>query len=149
MLPWRWSATSVVAIYYLVALIDNFIVPPATGMLMNSEHLALRQANPGVSIVTFEWPLLPLLAALAIDIVTQIARRQNWSMRRLMITEATTAIIGFLPVLLWAPASVARLFNNLGLAGFVASLLLGWLGSLLGTWFGQRMGASMQQAEEV
>ena len=66
-----------------------------------------------------------------------------------MLTEATVAIIGFLPVLLWAPASVARLFSILGPVGFVVSLLLGWLGCLLGTWFGQRMGASMQQVEEV
>ncbi|MDQ2885432.1 MAG: hypothetical protein M3Y39_05020 [Chloroflexota bacterium] len=148
-LPWRWAATSVVGIYYLVALIDNFYVPPVTGTLMTTEHLALRQANPGVSIVTFEWPLLPLLAALAIDSVTQMARRRNWSLRRLILTEATIAIIGFLPVLLWSPASVARLFSILGPVGFVASLLLGWLGCWLGTWFGQRMGASMQQVEEV
>src|SRR5438876_2879284 len=29
-LPWRWSATTVVLIYYLFALIVNFYVPPAT-----------------------------------------------------------------------------------------------------------------------
>jgi hypothetical protein len=50
---WRWAATSVVAIYYLMALIDNLYVPPATGVLMNTEHLTLRQANPGVSIVNY------------------------------------------------------------------------------------------------
>ncbi len=148
-ISWRWAATSVVAVYYLLALIVNFYVPPVTGILMNTEHLTFRQDNPGVAIVTFEWPLLPILAAVVIDIVTQIARRKGWSLRRLIITEGTIAIIGFVPVLLWSPAATLRLFHNLGFVGFIVTLLLGWLGSLLGTWFGQRMGSSMQQVERA
>ncbi|MBV9258679.1 MAG: hypothetical protein JO215_11735 [Ktedonobacteraceae bacterium] len=146
-LPWRWSATTVVMIYYLFALIVNLFVPPATGVLMVTEGLSLRRSNPGVAILSFDWPLLPILAALVIDLVTRFAQKRNWSLKRLMLTEATLAMIGFIPLTLFNPAIFLRLPLRLGVAGFIVSLLLGWGGSLLGAWFGRRTGIDLQQVE--
>ncbi len=146
-LPWRWSATTVVLIYYLFAIIVDLYVPRATGILMITEGLSLRRSNPGVAILTFDWPLLPILAALVVDIVTRFAQKRDWSVKRLLLTEASLALIGFIPLTLFNPTLFVRLPGRLGIAGFVVSLLLGWGGSLLGAWFGQRTGTALQQVE--
>ncbi len=146
-LPWRWSATTVVMIYYLFALIVDLYVPPATAALMVSEGLSLRQSNPGVAILSFDWPLLPILAALIVDLVTRVARKRNWSFKKLMLTEATLAMVGFIPLTLANSTIFIKLFYRLGAAGFIVSLLLGWGGSLLGAWFGQRTGTALQQVD--
>ena len=148
-LPWRWSATTVVMIYYLFALIVNLYVPPATTALMVSEGLSLRRSNPGVAILSFDWPLLPILAALVIDLVTHFAQKRGWSFKRLMLTEATLAMVGFIPLTLANSTIFIKLFYRLGVAGFIVSLLLGWGGSLLGAWFGQRTGNALKQVESL
>ncbi len=146
-LPWRWSATTVVLIYYLFAVVVDLYVPRATGILMITEGLSLRRSNPGVAILAFDWPLLPILAALVVDIVTRFAQKRSWSVKRLLLTEATLALIGFIPLTLFNPTLILRLPSRLGIAGFIVSLLLGWGGSLLGAWFGQRTGTALQQIE--
>jgi hypothetical protein len=146
-LPWRWSATTVVIIYYLFAIIVDLYVPRATSFLMLTEGLTSRRGNVGVAILTFDWPLLPILAALVIDITTRFAQKRNWSMKRLLLTEATLALIGFIPLTLFNPTIFLRLASRLGIAGFIVSLLLGWGGALLGAWFGQRTGTALQQVE--
>jgi hypothetical protein len=146
-LPWRWSATTVVLIYYLFAIVVDLYVPRATGILMITEGLSLRRSNPGVAILSFDWPLLPILAALVVDIVTRFAQKRDWSVKRLLLTEATVALIGFIPLTLFNPMLILRLASRLGIAGFIVSLLLGWGGSLLGAWFGQRTGTALQQVE--
>jgi hypothetical protein len=146
-LPWRWSATTVVLLYYLFAIIVDLYVPRATGLLMITEGLSLRRSNPGVAILSFDWPLLPILAALVVDIVTRFAQKRSWSVKRLLLTEATLALIGFIPLTLFNPTLILRLPSRLGIAGFIVSLLLGWGGSLLGAWFGQRTGTALQQVE--
>lgn len=146
-LPWRWSATTVVMIYYLFALIVDLYVPRATGLLMITEDLSLRRHNPGVAILTFDWPLLPILAALVVDIVTRFAQNHSWSLKRLMLTEATLAMIGFIPLTLFNPTLFLHLPHRVGVAGFIVSVLLGWCGSLLGVWFGQRTGTALKQVE--
>ncbi len=146
-LPWRWSATTVVMIYYLFALIVDLYVPRATGLLMLTEGLSSRRPNPGVAVLSFDWPLLPILAALVIDLVTRFAQNHGWSFKRLMLTEATLAMVGFIPLTLFNPLLILRLPNRLGIAGFIVSVLLGWGGSLLGVWFGQRTGTALKQVE--
>jgi len=146
-LPWRWSATIVVILYYLFAIIVDLYVPRATSFLMITEGLTSRRGNVSVAILTFDWPLLPILAALVVDIVTRFAQRRNWSVKRLLLTEATLALIGFIPLTLFNPTIFLRLASRLGIAGFIVSLLLGWGGSLLGAWFGQRTGTALQQVE--
>jgi hypothetical protein len=145
--PWRWSATTVVLIYYLFALIVNFYVPPATSALMISEVVISRRPNPGVAILSFDWPLLPILAALVVDLVTRFAQKRGWSFKRLLLTEATLALVGFIPLTLANPTIFVKLFTRLGAAGFIVSLVLGWGGSLLGAWFGQRTGNALKQVE--
>jgi hypothetical protein len=148
-LPWRWSATTIVMIYYLFALIVNFFVPPATAALMVSEGLGLRRHNPGVAILSFDWPLLPILAALVVDLVTRFAQKRSWSLKRLLLTEATLALVGFIPLTLFNPTVLLALASRLGVAGFIVSLLLGWGGSLLGAWFGQRTGNALKQVDSL
>jgi hypothetical protein len=145
--PWRWSATTVVIIYYLFALIVNFYVPPATSALMISEGVIARRSNPGVAILSFDWPLLPILAALVVDLVTHFAQKRGWTFKRLLLTEATLALVGFIPLTLANPTIFVKLFTRLGAAGFIVSLFLGWGGSLLGAWFGQRTGNALKQVE--
>ena len=146
-LPWRWSATTVVVIYYLFAIVVDLFVPRATGLLMITEGLSLRRSNPGVAILSFDWPLLLVLAALVVDIVTRYAQKRSWSVKRLLLTEATLALIGFVPLTLFSPTIILRAPSRLGIAGFIVSLLLGWGGSLLGAWLGRRTGVALQQVE--
>jgi hypothetical protein len=149
-LPWRWSATTVVLLYYLFAIVVDLYVPRATGILMITEGLSLRpsyQGVAGVAILSFDWPLLPILAALVVDIVTRYAQKRGWSVKRLLLTEATLALVGFVPLTLFNPTIILRAPSRLGIAGFIVSLLLGWGGSLLGAWLGQRTGAALQQVE--
>ncbi len=148
-LPWRWSATTVVLIYYLFALIVNFYVPPATTTLRIAEGLSLRRSDLSVAIVTFDWPLLPILAALVVDIVTRFAQKLNWTFKRLLLTEATLALVGFIPLTLAKPTIFLLLVSRLGIAGFIVSLLLGWGGSLLGVWFGQWTGTALKQVDAL
>lgn len=144
--PWRWAATSVVGVYLLLAVLMELFIPPATSWLVAVEHLAFREDNPGISLVSFEWPLMPILAAIGIDIVIQRARRKGWSLRRTTLTMLPLILLGSIPVLTIAPFYSAELAIGLGI-GFLATLLLGLLGAYLGAWFGRRMGEAMQQVE--
>ncbi|HEY5003039.1 MAG TPA: hypothetical protein VII61_07810 [Ktedonobacteraceae bacterium] len=148
-IPGRWTATCVAVVYILAALVIALFVPPATTALVAAEHLTFRTSNPGVALVAFEWPLAPILGAIAIDILFRMARRKSWSFRKRLLTIAPIALIGSIPTAIYLPTFILVLFNYLGLAGLLVSLLLGLLGSLLGTWLGLRMGSSMQQIERA
>ena len=148
-IPWRWTATCVVVVYLLIALIIAGFVPPATTALVALEHLTFRRGNPGIAIVAFEWPLAPILGAIAIDILFHKAQQSNWSTRRRLLTIGTIALIGSIPTAILLPLFILNLFAYLGPINLLVSLLLGLLGSLVGTWFGLRMGTSMQQVERV
>ncbi len=148
-IPWRWTATGVVIVYFLTALVIALFVPPATTALVAAEHLTFRESNPGVALVAFEWPLAPILGAIAIDILFNKAKWRGWSTRRQLLTIACIALIGSIPIAIFRPLFILNLLNFLGPLGLFVSLLLGLLGSLIGTWFGLRMGTSMQQIERV
>jgi hypothetical protein len=148
-IPGRWTATCVVVVYLLAALVIALFVPPATLALVAAEHLTFRARNPGIALVAFEWPLAPILGAIAIDILFRIAKRKSWTFRKRLLIIAPIALIGSIPIAIYLPTFILVLFNYLGVAGLLASLLLGLVGSLLGTWLGLRMGSSMQQIERV
>lgn len=144
--PWRGVATLVAVIYLLLSLIVALYVPPATGWLVVLEHLTFRK-TPGIAIVTANWPVAPLAAAILIDILAYRARRRGWSSRRFMLIAGTTALIGFVPVPMFFPFYILRLTQVLGGFSIALSLLLGLLGSFIGVWFGCRTGKSMQLVE--
>lgn len=148
-IPWRFAATSIVGVYLLLALIMELFVPPATSWLVAVEHLTFREDNPGISIVAFEWPLIPILVAIGIDILVGLARRRNWSFRRLAITLLPVLLLACLPCVVFAPLYSLELAIHLGVAGTLVSLLLGLLGAYLGLWFGKQMGTALSQEERV
>ncbi len=125
--PWRWAATSVVIVYLFFAGIMAIFVQPATDYLLMLERLSYRSAHPFTSIVTLEWFLAPIVVAILIDVFFGLARRRNWSSRRLFVVLALIALIAGLPMPIIFPIYPLLLLQRLGIAAFVISLLLGLL----------------------
>lgn len=148
-LPWRFAATSVIGFYYLFALIVAIIVPPITNQLVLSENLVYLNGNPGIAVVAFEWPLLPILAALIIDITFLAFRRRGQEPDTFNWILITLPLVGFIPSVLLSPLLGPGFVARFGLVGSLITLLLGWLGVVLGNWLGTRMGISMRQVEQV
>ncbi len=143
--PWRWAATAVVlASLVFVAAVAVF-VPPATDLLVQIEHQQLRQPNPGIALVAFRWPLMPVLAAVAVDVVRWRARSAR---RSSLILLAVCCLLACVPVVPIRPLQgVEILFVALGAAGAAASLLLGLTGALWGAWLGRQAGLALANAE--
>lgn len=57
-----------VAFPLVLVVIVALYVPAATDLLVKLEHQTYRAGNPGFALIAFEWPLMPLLAAILIDI---------------------------------------------------------------------------------
>ena len=135
--PWRWATTLVSVCYLALAGIMALFVQPATDWLLTVEHLRYRQAPPGTSIIALRWFLTPLVVALLIDIITRRARRKQWSQRKLILFLAPTALLsGVLPIMLIYPLLPAVLPLQLGIDGYLASVLLGLAGTYVGILFG-------------
>jgi len=148
-IPGRWVATRILAVYLLLALVMQGFVPIATEWLMAVEHLGFREKvdNPNISIVSVEWPLAPILAAIGIDIIIRQARQRGWSASRLTLSLLPVILLGSIPVVIYAPTQALTLVGVVGVMGVVVSLLLGLSGAFIGSWFGRRMGEAMQQVE--
>jgi hypothetical protein len=148
-LPWRWAATSVAACYIFLAGIMALFVQPATDWLLTEEGLHYRRSHPPTSAVALEWFLTPLLVALLVDIIVRRAQRKNWSRGRLTLILALLALLsGALPVIPALPWFPVRIAIRLGIAGFLASNLLGFVGAYLGTRFGRSVGESLSLQEK-
>lgn len=147
--PWRWTATSIVGISFVLVVIVALYVPPATDLLVKLEHLSYRKdGHVGVSVVAAEWPLLTsLIVAILIDVVTMLARRRSWSATRQSVALVLASVIVCLPLMPIRPQLTLNMIDLMGIAGFGVSLLLGLLGVWAGTWFGQRMGAAILHTE--
>jgi hypothetical protein len=147
-IPWRWAATFVSVCYLLLAGIMAVFVQPATDWLLTVEHLQYRDAPPFTSVVALEWFLTPLVVAMLIDVLMRRARRRQWSQRKLTLILALTALLsGALPVVFIFPLLPVALAVQLGIAGSLASLLLGLAGTYLGTMFGRNVGESIDSLE--
>ncbi|HKF38530.1 MAG TPA: hypothetical protein VKB35_16655 [Ktedonobacteraceae bacterium] len=147
-IPWRWAATSVSVCYLLLAGIMAVFVQPATDWLLAAEHLHYLDTPPSTSVVALEWFITPLVVAILIDVIMRRARRKQWSRSKLTPILALTALLsGALPVVSIFPLLSVGLAVELGLAGFLASLLLGLAGAYLGTWFGRNVGESLDSLE--
>lgn len=141
---WRWTATSVAACYLGLAGIMAAFVQPATDWLLSVEGLHYRDTPPFTSIVALQWFITPLVVAILIDVVMRRARRKQWTRRRLtLILALTTLLAGALPVVSIFPLYPIVLAVQLGIAGYLASVLLGLAGAYLGTHFGRNVGESL------
>ncbi len=147
-IPWRWAATFVSGCYFLLAGIMAVFVQPATDWLLTVERLQYRKTPAFTSIVALEWFITPLVVAILIDVIMRRARRKQWSRRKLTLILALTALLsGALPVVFIFPLLPVGLALELGIAGSLASLLLGLAGTYLGTVFGRNVGESIDSLE--
>ena len=147
-IPWRWAATFVSVCYLFLAGIMAVFVQPATDWLLAAERLHYREAPPFTSVVALEWFITPLVVAILIDVLMRRARRKQWSRGRLTLILALTALLaGVLPVVSIFPLLPVVLPLQLGIAGYLASVLLGLGGTYLGTLFGRNVGESIDSLE--
>lgn len=147
-IPWRWAATSVSVCYLVLAGIMAAFVQPATDWLLSVEHLKYRETPPFTSIVALQWFITPLVVAILIDVFMRRARRKQWSQRRLTLILALTALLaGALPVVSIFLLFPVVLAVQLGIAGYLGSVLLGLAGACLGTIFGRNVGESLDSLE--
>jgi hypothetical protein len=147
-IPWRLAATFVSVCYLFLAVIMAVFVQPATDWLLTVERLNYRKAPPFTAVVALEWFITPLFVAILIDVIMHRARRKQWSGRKLQLILALSALLsGALPILPVYPLLPVRLALQLGIAGFLASLLLGFAGAYLGTFFGRNVGESINALE--
>jgi len=147
-IPWRWAATFVTGCYLLLAGIMALFVQPATDWLLSVERLQYREAPAFTSVVALQWFLTPVVVAILIDVIMHRARRKQWSQSRLTLMLALTALLsGALPVVFIFPFLPVALAVQLGIAGSLASLLLGLTGTYLGTLFGRNIGVSINTLE--
>lgn len=139
--PWPWTATGVALVSLLLVGAVALFVPPATAVLVQAEHQQFLQPDPGVSLVALRWPVMPVLAAVAVDLVRRGRRSAG-------VMLAVCCLLASLPVIPARPLEgVAFLFVALGAAGAAASLLLGLAGALWGAWLGGRAGLALTNAE--
>lgn len=147
-ISWRWAATLVSACYLVLAGIMALFVQPATDWLLTVEHLKYRQAPLFTSVVALQWFLTPLVVAILIDVIIRRARRKQWSQSKLALILSLAALLsGVLPVVLIYPPLPVVLPLQLGIAGYLASVLLGLAGAYLGTLFGRNVGESLDSLE--
>src|SRR6266566_1584574 len=147
-IPWRWAATAVSVCYLVLAGIMALFVQPATDWLLTVEHLQYRRTPAFTSVVALEWFLAPLVVAILIDVLMHRAQRKQWSRSKLTLILALIVLLsGALPVVFIAPLFPLRLAVELGIAGYLASVLLGLAGTYLGTIFGRNVGESLDSLE--
>ena len=147
-IPWRWAATGVSVCYLLLAGIMAAFVQPATDWLLTVERLKYRDTPAFTSIVALQWFITPVVVAILIDVIMRRARRMQWSRRKLTLVLALTALLSAaLPVVSIFPLFPVVLAVELGVAGYLASVLLGLAGTHLGTFFGRNVGESLDSLE--
>ena len=147
-IPWRWAATCVSACYLFLAVIMAVFVQPATDWLLGVEGLHYRRNHPFTSVVALEWFITPVIVALLIDVIVRRAQRKQWSRGKLTLFLALTALLsGAFPIVSIYPLLPVILAVQLGIAGFLVSLLLGFGGAYLGSFFGRNVGESLSSLE--
>ncbi len=147
-ITWRWAATCVSVCYLLLAGIMVVFVQPATEWLRTVEHLKYRDTPSFTSVVALQWFITPVVVAILIDVFMRRARRNQWTQRKLtLILALTTLLAGALPVVFIFLLYPVLLAVQLGIAGYLASVLLGLAGTYLGTHFGRNVGESIDSLE--
>jgi hypothetical protein len=147
-IPWRWAATSVSVCYLLLAAIMAAFVQPVTEWLRTVERLQYRDTPSFTSIVALEWFITPLFVAILIDVFMRRAQRKQWNRSKLTFILALTALLSAaLPMISIYPIFPILFAMQLGIAGYLASIVLGFGGAYLGTIFGRNVGESIDALE--
>ena len=147
-LPWRWAATSVTLISFLFVALDWLYIPSATSLLVQIEQQTYRHAGPHHVVVSYDWPIFFLVAAILFDIVMYQARKRNWSTRKMLLVLPAATLIGFLPIPLAYPFLPVYVVELVGVAGSILTLLLGFAGGYAGSWLGLRTGNVIRELEQ-
>jgi hypothetical protein len=174
-LPWRATATSVVAVYLLFGLVSYLLVPQLMTLLLGIEQQHLLPGAPTVSVVAVQWQNWLIIPAVLLDLVVWVAQRRGWSLKLANMVTLVVASIGISLAALLYPLflSTAQFYSNpvrsVKISGeltksagghaltnmphtsvvliVVVSLLLGLLGVCVGNLFGAGIGESMRRKE--
>jgi hypothetical protein len=145
LLPWHRAALAVAGFYLLMAVIMLLWVQPATAWLLGVEQLHYRTAPPPVSIIALQWTITPVLVAFLIDLVLRRAQTRQWSRRKqTLLLVLSTLVAGLLPVVPIIPSLPLILVLEVGLAGYLPTVLLGVGGAWLGICFSRIVSNSVQ-----
>lgn len=145
LLPWRRAAQAVSGFYLLMAVIMLLWIQPATAWLLGIEQLHYRTTPPPVSIIALQWVVTPLLVAFLIDLIQRRARTRQWSQRKqTLLVVLSTLVAGLLPVVPIIPSLPLILVLEVGLAGYLPTVLLGVGGAWLGIFLSRIVSNSVQ-----
>jgi hypothetical protein len=151
--PWRFAATGVALVYYLIDLVVFLVVPPITDALLVAEHQSYFRGRPTLVVVSWLWPLTLIVGAAAIDLAFGYARRRGLPVPTTKRTVIVAAVLGLVLTVLVDPLylaiGVVSLLRADGAGALLAlaALLLGALGAWGGSWLGLELGASLGRAE--
>ncbi len=149
--PWKWAATSVMAVCSLFLFIDQVAVPPAMTWLMQVEQLTYlaihKDSPPQVSVMTLKWPLLSIVTGILIDVVFQLAHKYGWSKWQLSLAIVGALCVGCFPATIIDPTATFELIAALGVVGVLLSVVTGGLGIFVGTKLGELIGKTMKTSE--
>jgi len=145
--PWRWAATSLVAVYLFFGLVLALGVPPMMSVLLRLEQQTLRP-NASLEAISQNWLWALFVAAIILDLSSWFVRRKGWSVAKTHVVIVWATIISFVVMAISDPLFLYTLFRH-PQAGLTlgVSLLPGVLGAYAGGWFGQKLGILMQQLE--
>lgn len=148
-IPWRLAAPAVAGFYLLLAGIMAAFVQPATAWLLNVEQLQYRDQPPFTAIVALNWFLTPVLVAFLIDLVERRSRSRQWSRRkRTLWLIACTLVAGLCPIVIISPDLPVVLAQQVGLIGYLPTVLLGVVGAWLGITFAYTVSESLNTLEK-
>ena len=114
---------------------------------MKLEQLTYRRGGAHLPVVTIDWPILFIVAAIIFDLVRYQARKHHWSARKLLAVLVISTLIGFLPAPLLFVPYPALLAARIGIVGILITLLLGYAGGYIGGWLGNRTGEVIETLE--
>jgi hypothetical protein len=116
-----------------LVVIVFFFVPPLTDALVQSEGVAYMRGHPGQhAIIALEWPLLPLVTAILLDVTLTADNRKKGNLP--WFTFLIVLVSG-----LWIPTDLA-LFHRALITGSAMSDLIALVFGALGAWGGARVG---------
>lgn len=131
--------------YLLMAVIMLLWIQPATAWLLDVEQLHYRTTPPPVSIIALQWVIAPVLVAFLIDLVLRRAQIRQWSRRKqTLLVVVSTLVAGLLPVVFIIPSLPLLLVLEVGVAGYLPTVLLGVGGAWLGIFFSRIVSKSVQ-----
>lgn len=119
-LPWRAVATSVALAYAFFGLVSYLLIPPLMTWLLGVEQQNLLPKAPTVSVLALRWQYPLIIAAVLLDIVSWLASRGGWPLRKLNSVTFVGASIGmslaalFYPLFIRSQFLASALFYALG-----------------------------------